>query len=153
MAVAFIEDNLGKLMALVGVLLLVVAVLWSSALLGSLISAASLFLGIILLFFGLGLQMGLFSGGLRNLGGVGTILISVSVVCFALGIAVFQFAEVTGVQWIPEFFPERRPLRGFGWWMVPVTIQSYAWLTGIMMYTSFAALISGIALKIFQAVK
>jgi hypothetical protein len=149
MAVAFIEDNLGKLMALVGVLLLVVAVLWSSALLGSLISAASLFLGIILLFFGLGLQMGLFSGGLRNLGGVGTILISVSVVCFALGIAVFQFAEVTGVQWIPDAF------RGavFGWWMVPITKQSYAWLTGIMMYSSFITFFAGIALKIFQAIK
>jgi hypothetical protein len=146
MELAFIEDNLGKIMVLVGVLLLVGAVLWFSKLLGSMLSAVSLFSGIVLVFFGLGLQLGFFSGDLRNLGGVGTVLISVSVVCIALSIAAAQFSEITKVVAIPEVF------RGgmFGWWYVPATRPMYAWFSGIMFYASLTAFVSGIVFRIFH---
>jgi len=149
MALAFIEDNLGKIMVLVGVLLLLCAVLWLAAFLGSLLSAISLFSGIVLVFFGLGLQLGFFSGDKRNLGGVGTILISVSVVCFAFSMAAAQFSEVTSVLAIPDVFKGGL----FGWWYVPVTRPAYAWFSGIMFYASLITFVSGIAFRVFHAIK
>jgi hypothetical protein len=148
-AFAFIEDNLGKIMVAVGVFLLVGAVFWLSALLGSFLSAASLFFGILFVFFGLSLQLGFFSGDQRNLGGVGTALISISVVCFAFSLAAAQFSEITKVLTVAEVFHGGL----LGWWYTPITRPSYLWFTGIMIYSSLIAFVSGIALKVFHAIK
>jgi len=145
----FIEDNLGKIMVLVGALLLLGAVLWFTALLGSMLSAVSLFFGIILVFFGLALQLGLYSGSLRNLGGVGTVLISVSIICLAFSMAAAQFSELYRVLVIPEGW--RQTI--LGWWYVPVTRPVYALFSGIMFYASLVTFVSGIAFRIFHAIK
>jgi hypothetical protein len=149
MVLTSIEDNLGKIIVLVGALLLVGYVLSLTELLGSLLSPVFLFSGIVLVYFGAGLQLGFFSGGIRNLGGVGTVFISISVVCFAFSMAAAQFHEVYKVLALPEGW--RQTI--LGWWYVPVTRPVFAWFSNIMLYASIITVIPGIALKVLHAIR
>jgi hypothetical protein len=142
----YVREYLGKIMILIGVVLLVLGVL-SLNLFGSIYSAGSLFFGIILLFFGFFAQLGFFWGNLRSLGGVGTILICVSVASFALSIAVAQFLEVRSIAYGPVISHGTV----LGWAGFLITDRPFTWMSDVLMQLGLTLLVIGIVLKIVHA--
>jgi len=143
----YIRDYLGKIMFLIGVVLLVVGVLTLN-LYGSILSAGSLFCGILFTIFGLFVQLGFFSGNLRSLGGAGTILICVSIVFLAFSLVIIEFLDVSSAKIVPWIY------RGavLGYIVRMSSERPYLWLSALFMQSGLALFITGIVFKIFHAV-
>lgn len=144
----YIRDYSGKIIFLIGVVLLIVGVL-ALNLYGSILSAGSLFFGILFTVFGLFVQLGFFSGNLRSLGGVGTILICVSIIFLAFSVVMFEFLEVSSAGIVPWIY------HGYvrGYIVIMSSERPYLWLSALFMQSGLALFITGIVLKIFHAVK
>lgn len=143
----YIRDYLGKIMFLIGVVLLIVGVLELN-LYGSILSAGSLFFGILFIVFGLFVQLGFFSGNLRSLGGAGTILICFSIIFLAFSVVMFEFLEVSLAGIVPLIS------HGFvsGYIVKMSSERPYLWLSAILMQSGLVLFITGIVFKIFHAV-
>jgi hypothetical protein len=134
-------------MFLIGAILLIVGALTLNRF-GSLLSAGSVFGGILLVVFGLFVQLGFLSGNLRSLGGVGTILICLSIVLGAFSIAVVEFVEITGAQLVADIF------RGVvHWGVVFYSDRPYIWLSVLCMQFGIGFFVAGVVLKIVHAIK
>jgi len=123
-----------------GVILLIIGLLLKKDL-GSWISTGTLFLGMVFSTFGIFLKLGIFSVKLRSLAGVGTILICASVVCFALSIVLFQFAELTIVGY--------HPVRGSNDYVITCIHleHSYLWLCNLLAQASLWFIIGGVTAR------
>jgi len=134
-------------MFLIGVVLLIVGVLELN-LYGSILSAGSLFFGILFIVFGLFVQLGFFSGNLRSLGGAGTILICFSIIFLAFSVVMFEFLEVSLAGIVPLIS------HGFvsGYIVKMSSERPYLWLSAILMQSGLVLFITGIVFKIFHAV-
>jgi uncharacterized membrane protein HdeD (DUF308 family) len=106
----YLEEYSGSIMIIAGVLLLV-AGLVSYSTFGSVLSAATLFFGIIFVSFGVLARLEFFYQRLRSLNGLGTILVCIAVVFFALSVAFMEFQAVKGTRTIPDYY--RGFLRGY----------------------------------------
>jgi hypothetical protein len=144
----YLEDYSGSIMIIAGVLLLVVG-LMSYNTFGSLLSAATLFFGIIFVSFGFFARLGFFYSRLRSLNGLGTILVCISVVFFALSIAFMEFQAVKGVRTVPDFF------RGFirGYYQIVTTYRPYVWLGVTSIWVGLASFLAGLIVKVYCALK
>jgi hypothetical protein len=147
--VYYVEENLGKLMFLIGIMLLLVGVLSFNGF-GSIMSAASVFFGIVCAVFGLFLQLGVFSVEFRSLNGVSIILFCVSIVCLAFSFAVLEFLSTTIVDWDIFFMGH-----GGRFFFTPdlVSERPYLWVSGIFMLLGLALLIIGIVVRIYNSLK
>lgn len=128
-----------------GALLLIGGVLFLETF-GSIISAGSLFFGIVFIAWGLFLRLGFFYTKLRSLDGLGTILVSVSVVFLALSIAVMTFLTVKNT------IPVAIYLRGLllGYYTIMNTYRPYAWLAQISLWAFIISFLAGVIVKIFS---
>jgi len=145
----FVTENFGKIMIFGGVGLLIIGFLTLNSF-GTLWSAISLFFGILLFAYGFFALFGFFSGNLRSLNGLGTILICISVVFFALSLVVFQFLDITVVGWVQEVFrggrlPFLRPLLS--------SERPYLWLSGLSVEVALTFLVIGVVLKVYYALR
>jgi hypothetical protein len=145
----FVTENFGKIMVFGGVGLLIIGFLMLTGF-GSLWSAISFFFGILLLAFGFFAVFGFFSGNLRSLNGLGTILICISVVFFALSLVVFQFLNIVVVGWMQEVFrgarlPFFRPI-----WS---SERPYLWLSWLSIEVALTLLVIGVVLKVYYALR
>ncbi len=95
-----LRDNGGIVVFVLGLIFLMMAV-FSFSMLGSIVTAVTVFFGILMVFLGLPLQLGMFSAGLRSLSGLGMLFVSISVALFALSVAAWQFMEVSSVTIVP----------------------------------------------------
>jgi len=140
-----VRDHIGKLMLLIGSVLLVAGALTLKNF-GSVFSAGSLFFGILLVVFGLMAQLGLFSDNLRSWNGLGTIMMCFSIVFIAFSFAVIQFSEVNSADVVPIIF------RGavLGWKVVFSSERPYIWLSALFFQLGLVVLVVGIAIKIFN---
>jgi len=145
---ALIEDNIGKIMFVAGAFLLIVGVLTLS-MLGSVLSAGSLFLGMLFTVFGLFVQLGFLSENLRTLGGAGTVLICLSIVFVAFSFAVFEFLDVVKTYTVAEIF------KGFivGWKLMIITEPSYAWLSSFSMQVGIVSFVLGVLFKVVHSLR
>jgi len=143
-----VRDNVGKIMFAVGVVLVIAGVLTLN-LNGSILSAGSLFFGIVLVVFGLFTQMGFFSGNLRSLGGMGTILICVSIIVIACAIVILEFQQVDLVRFVPVV--DKGSI--ITWRAVLSSDRPYLLMSVLLAETGVAVFVSGIALKIVHAVR
>lgn len=144
----YFSDYVGKVMFLVGVILLVTGILTLN-MTGSTISAGSLFIGILFIVFGLFVQMGFFSGRIRSFGGVGTILICLSIILVSFSLAVSEFVNITGYDVVLDVF------RGavMGSQLIMYAERPYLWLSVICLQFGIGFFFAGLAFKIVQAVK
>ena len=128
-----------------GFLLLVAGVLLLETF-GSILSAASLFFGIVFVAWGLLLRLGFFYLKLRSLDGLGTILLSVSVVFLALSISGVTILAVRHVYLVPTY------IRGFlsGYIQILDTYRPYAWLATISLWACIISLVAGVMVKIYS---
>ena len=144
----YLEDYSGSIMIIAGVLLLVVG-LMSYNTFGSLLSAATLFFGIIFVSFGFFARLGFFYSRLRSLNGLGTILVCISVVFFALSVAFMEFQAVKGVRTVPDYF--RGFLRGYS--VIVTTHRPYVWLGVTSIWVGLASFLAGLIVKVYCALK
>jgi len=114
---------------------------------GSLLSATTFFFGIVFVCFGAFSRLGLFYLKLRSFDGLGTILVCVSVVFFALSIALLEFLAVNGV------FVVSQSIRGFlqGYILITTTYRPYAWLSAYSIWACIVSLVTGLILKVYCA--
>ena len=143
-----VRDNVGKIIFAVGVMLAIAGVLTLN-LYGSWLSAGSLFFGIMLIVFGLFVQVGFFSGDLRSLGGVGTILICVSIIIVAYAIVILEFVKVDLVRFVPVV--DRGSI--IAWRAVLSSDRPYLLMSVLLAESGLAVFASGIVLKIIHAVR
>jgi hypothetical protein len=144
----YLEEYSGSIMIIAGILLLIVG-LMSYNTFGSLLSAATLFFGIIFVSFGFFARLGFFYLRLRSLNGLGTILVCISVVFFALSIAFMEIQAVKGVRTIPDVI--RGIIRGY--YDVITTYRPYVWLGATSIWVSLASFLAGLIVKIYCALK
>jgi uncharacterized membrane protein len=144
----YLEEYSGSIMITAGIVLLVVG-LMSYNTFGSLLSAASLFFGIIFVSFGFLARLGFFYLRLRSLNGLGTILVCLSVVFFALSVTFIEFQAVKGIRTVPNF------IRGFiyGYSVIVTTYRPYVWLGLTTIWISLAAFLAGLIVKVYCALK
>jgi hypothetical protein len=144
----YLEEYSGNLMILAGVLLLVVGLMFLETF-GSVLSAVTLFLGVILVSFGLFVRLGLFHLKLRSLNGLGTILLCGSVVFFALCIPVMEFLAVQRVIAVPQYF------HGIiiGYSEVIITYRPYAWLGAISIWVGVGLFLASLIVKVYCVLK
>lgn len=128
-----------------GVVLLVGGLLFLETF-GSILSAGALFFGIIFVAWGLFLRLGLFYLKLRSLDGLGTILVSLSVVFLALSVTVMTFMTVQSMVPVSVY------LRGIllGYYAIMYTTRPYAWLASISLWAFIISFVTGVIVKIFS---
>lgn len=141
--VDFIQEYSGKICFLAGVTLLASGVLFLNRF-GTVLSAVTLFFGIVLTAFGMVAQLGLFSVILKSWSGLGAILLCASVVCFAFSVSLFQFMNVELVGYSQMVFkgallPFYEPLFR--------SERPYVWVSGILMDVSLVLLIIGLIVE------
>ena len=144
----FVTENFGKIMVFSGVVLLIIGFLLLTGF-GSMWSAISFFFGVLLVAFGFFAMFGFFSGNLRSLNGLGTILICLSVVFFALSLVVFQFLNIVVIGWLAEVF------RGgsLGARALLSSERPYLWLSGLSMDVALMLFVIGVVLKVCYALR
>jgi len=144
----YLEEYSWSIMIIAGILLLVVG-LMSYNTFGSLLSAATLFFGIIFVSFGFFARLEFFYQRLRSLNGLGTILVCISVVFFALSVAFMEFQAVKGVRTVPDYF--RGFLRGYS--VIVTTHRPYVWLGVTSIWVGLASFLAGLIVKVYCALK
>ena len=144
----YISDYMGKIMFLVGALLLAVGILTLN-LYGSVLSAGSLFFGILFVVFGMFIQVGFLSGEIRSLSGAGTVLICLAIVFAAFALVVVEFVDVTSRGVVADVF------RGavMGYRLILDSDRPYVWLSVICLQVGIGFFFVGLALKIIHAVR
>ena len=144
----YISDYIGKIMFLIGASLLLVGVLTLN-LYGSVLSAGSLFSGILFVIFGMFVQLGLLSGEIRSISGAGTVLICLSIVFVAFGLVVVEFVDVTSKGVVADVF------RGavLGYRLLLSSDRPYVWVSVICLQAGIGFFLAGLALKIIHAVR
>jgi hypothetical protein len=144
----YVSDNMGKLIFVGGAVFLAVGVI-SSSVVGSILSAVTLLLGILFVFGGMFFQLGLFSGGLFSWSGFAMVLVLVAIVGFAFGFVALEFLDVVyGIQ--PVIF--RATVMGYEL-IVVKTDRPYVWLSDLCFKFGFGFLIVGVVLRIASALK
>jgi len=141
-----VRENLGKVMILVGVVLVVLGLL-SLSTMGSAFSAVNLFFGLLFVSLGFLVHIGVFSGGFRSLNGFGTILICLSVVFFVFAAVVFQFQDIGIVGYVQEVFKGARlPF----YRMLISTNRPYSWLSYLCVIIGGVLLFAGLTFKVYS---
>jgi hypothetical protein len=103
-----VHENMTRILILTGLGFLVFGVLTESTFYASIFDATipmlSLSIGLVLLLFGIISRTGLFAEGFRSVGGLGAILLCVSIVFFALAVASIQFQVMLEAKIAPVHF-------------------------------------------------
>jgi hypothetical protein len=145
----YLRDNFGKVLIAAGTLLVILGVFitpdfyFTISPLG-VVLAVTLFLGVVFVAYGFFVQVGLFSGRLRSINGLGTILLCVSVAFFAMAIVAIQFQLVTGFETIGM------PSRGGGkpsYVLIPDSVRPFLFLFGDGLWLGAAFLAASMILK------
>jgi hypothetical protein len=140
---AYVSENLGKLFFFVGALLSFIGVVTANEF-GTLLSAVSLFSGILLLFFGLFSMLGLFSSSWRSISGAGMLSICVAIAFFAFAVVALEFLEVVSTTVAPIFFKSAI----LGYQVFLNTDRVYVWVSDLCFKTGLGFLVFGVGLKI-----
>ena len=144
------SDNLGRVILAFGAVSLVVGVATYNTF-GTVLSAVTLSLGITLVFYGMTLQLGMFSSGLRSLTGSGMLLICVSVGLFALSFAAWQFMSITSMQVREIFYDGRESIRR--WQILFEYDRPYLWISDLFLKSGLGLFLAGIGIRIIKLLR
>jgi len=141
----YASNNLGKLIFVCGAFSLAIGV-FSSSMFGTVLSAVTLFLGILMVIFGLFLQLGLFSDSVRSFSGVGMLLVCVAIVLLAFALVALEFLDVVRAMYMP-IIPHGGgvPVEGK---VLLITDRPYVWISELCLRIGLGSLVLGIGLKI-----
>ena len=143
----FVLDNMGKLVFVLGAALFFVGLLASTQF-GTVLSAATLFSGILLLVFGLFSMLGLFSTRFRSLTGVSMLLICVAITLFAFAIVALQFLQIVSVTVAPVYdHGHRLPFSQ----VILETSRSFVWLSDLCGKAGLVFLVLGLGFRVASA--
>jgi len=144
-----LKDNAGKVVILAGIGLVVIGVLAQNSF-GTIESAMSFFFGFLFIFYGFFIQVGLFQVKLRSLGGIGTLLLCVSVGFFALAIVAVQFQDLRILRAVQEFFKGARlPFSR----VLVASERPYLWLFSVSLQYCVAFFVAALVFKILHALR
>lgn len=147
------SENLDKLAFFAGVVLSFVGFVTINGW-GTLVSAVSLFSGILLVFLGLFSLLGLFPHEWRTVNGVAVLLVCVAVALLAFALVSFEFLKITHSVLSPIYphgaSPNTPPL---GYQVIISTDRAYAWLSGLCFYVGLGSLVFGAGLKIVEMLR
>ena len=141
---AYFSDNSGKLIFSFGAVFLAVGVL-SSNYFGTVLSAVTLFLGILMVVFGLFLQLGLFSGDLRSLSVIGMILVCAAIVLFAFSLVALEFLDIVSTKIVAIAW---RGVGVLGYHIILNVERPYVWISDLCFKFGLGFLMFGIGMKI-----
>ncbi len=148
-----VSENLDKLTFFVGVILTFVGFVTINGW-GTLVSAASLFSGILLVFLGLFSLLGLFPREWRSVNGVAVLLVCFAVALLAFSLVSFEFLKITHSVLSPIYphgaGPNTPPL---GYQVIITTDRAYAWLSSLCAYLGLGSLVFGAGLKILEMLR
>lgn len=141
----YLQEYLGNIMVFSGIVFLVVGLLFMETY-GSPVSAIAFFFGITFFIFGFFVRLGLFSSKLSSLNGLGTVLICVSVMLFALSFSLIEFEAVASITYMPEMV-------GGELIYIPQvnTYRPYAWLSFISIEVGLPIFFVALIAKVFSA--
>jgi hypothetical protein len=146
----FMQDNSGKVIFLLGLIFLTIAVA-SYNMFGTVLTAVTLFIGIDMIFLGMSLHLGMFSGGLRSLTGFGMLLICVSAGLFALSLAAWQFLNIASMEVRVVPWNGRETTR------TPMIIidcyRPYLWISYLCLELGLVLFIIGVGMRIASLVR
>jgi len=145
----YIEDFLWIILFTAGVILLIVGLMLITPL-GSALSAISLFLGITMTSFGILVKLGFYSAKITSLDGLGTALISISIVLFAFSITLLQFLTLNVIGVVQEIF-KGTPLNRYK--ILYETERPYGMLSIALLKLSLIIFIIGLLIRIYNAFK
>lgn len=143
-----IDERIGTLMFAAGGISIIVGLLFLSRL-GSIISACGIFFGIIFMAFGILIHLEFFQGNLLSSNGLGTLLISLSIIFFALSISLMQFVRLDILNVFPLIF------RGtvVGYKLAAEYERIYVPICSVFLRLGLFSLIAGLFIKIYNAIK
>jgi len=142
----YLLEYSGNIMIFSGIVFLAVGLMFMETY-GSPVSAIAFFFGITFFIFGFFARLGLFYSKLNSLNGLGTILICVSVVLFALSFSLIEFQAVASITYVPE-------LAGGGQVIyIPQvnTYRPYAWLSFTSIDIGLPILFAALIAKAYSA--
>jgi hypothetical protein len=143
-----IDERIGAFIFAMGGISLIVGLLFLSRL-GSIVSACCIFFGITFTAFGLLIRLEFFHGNLLSLNGLGTLLISLSIIFFALSLSLMQFVRLDIRDVIPLIF------RGtvIGYKLAAEYERIYVPTCSFFLKLWLFSLIAGLLIKIYNAIK
>lgn len=147
-----IEEHASTILSIIGFILLIVGVLLLETF-GSLLSAVNLFIGIVVLGLGMLMRLGLFyQFKIRSLDGLGSMLIIVGLICFALSLTALTFLSVKAIITFRIFVNHSWATDIINMFeTMPITYRPYAWLSNDSFWGCIFTLVSGVAIKIYSS--
>lgn len=140
-ALEFLRDVKDRIMAVVGFVFVIIAVLQFSPMY-QLFSVASFLFGVFLIIFGVALHFESLTLKVPSREGWGTIMICVSAFCIASAAMFALFAVVDKLLILPTSFR-----RGADNIMVITLARPYAWLAQILIWAGVGLFVFGLVLK------
>ncbi len=140
---SYLSDNVGKVVFFFGAVFLIIGVFTSNQF-GTILSAVTLFLGVVMVFVGLFHQLGLFSGNIRSLSVMGMILICIAIAFLTFSLVAWAFLDIVGTKLGTVIF------KGWiaGYEILFETDRPYVWLADLFMKLGLGILVFGIGMKI-----
>jgi hypothetical protein len=140
----YLEEYAGNILIVVGIIMLVGGLLYVN-LFGSIVSVFTIFFGIVCVAFGFFARIGLFYLKLRSLSGLGTVLVCVCVVFFALSVSLMEFLAVKGIVVSAQYY------RGvFEGDVVSVYLyRPYFWLSLASAWIGIGTFVVGLIVKVY----
>lgn len=145
----YMEESFWIILFTTGIILLMVGLMLITPL-GSVGSALSLFFGVIMTSFGMLIKLGLYSTKITSFDGLGTILISISIVTFALSIALLQFLTLNVIEVVQQIF-RGTPLNRYK--VFYDVERPYGALSVALLKLSLIIFVSGLFIKAYNALK
>jgi hypothetical protein len=142
----YLEEYAGNIMIFVGALLLFVGLLFLANF-DSLLSVVTSFFGVILVAYGFFARLGLFYTKLGSSNGLGTILICISVVFFAVSVSLTEYQVVNGIKYVPQY------IRGTfeGYRLDIISSRPYVWFSWDSLWIGLSMFLAGLILKVHRA--
>jgi len=147
----FLKAVLGQILIIAGIFFIGVGLLFSS-LMGSLVFAAGLFLGVLLIVVGVVIYLELFRINLRSWDGLGTILMCIAPLLIVTGFIFLFFTQpdFTRAYWMP-IAPHGRIIPNQ--WILTVPLaRIYMWFTIPLLIIGAVTFVVGFFLKVLDNV-
>jgi len=153
----YLSEHLGKILIAAGIVFVVVGSLfigdyYYEVPLSALIPCVLMFLGIVFVAYGLMIQVGFFSGKWFSIGGIGTILLCVSVLFFALTVVAIQVQLVSGFSIIDQIVGRAgRAIPVYE--AVPDSVRPFLYVSGEALQLGLILFAAGVILKVSSFLK
>jgi uncharacterized membrane protein len=151
----FLREYVGRILIGLGLVLIVVGIMALGTFYFSIpgfavVPILALFLGQVFVVYGFFIQVGLFSGRWRSINGLGTVLLCLSVACFAMAVVAIQIQLVTGFEHDVVFSHSSRITSTM---FVPISLRPFLFLFDYGLELGTAFFVASLVLKLISFFK